>query len=216
MKFRQAAGGIPGVTPVFLTTEHNRIILLFTLQPHVEESEALSSYMKSIAGQLGKSEDCRISGGCSLYYGEYLSAAVAYTEAASIVEIKRLLPFQARELLLYEGIGFWAHLPAIIEQKRSRGRRSPLLYPLKEHDRLHKTDFVKTIAVYLTFNGNLKESASFLHIHTNTLMYRLNRIAEITGRELKDTHYRFSIYLDILTEETRQLNQWFVQNGASL
>ncbi|MNB75050.1 Carbohydrate diacid regulator [compost metagenome] len=216
MKFRQAAGGIPGVTPVFLTTEHNRMILLFTLQPHVEESEALSSYMKSIAGQLGKSEDCRISGGCSLYYGEYLSAAVAYTEAASIVEIKRLLPFQARELLLYEGIGFWAHLPAIIEQKRSRGRRSPLLYPLKEHDRLHKTDFVKTIAVYLTFNGNLKESASFLHIHTNTLMYRLNRIAEITGRELKDTHYRFSIYLDILTEETRQLNQWFVQNGASL
>lgn len=42
-------------------------------------------------------------------------------------------------------------------------------------------------------------------------MYRLNRIAEITGKNLKDTHYRFSIYLDILTEETRQLNQWFTE-----
>lgn len=58
-------------------------------------------------------------------------------------------------------------------------------------------------------NGNLKESAAFLHIHTNTLMYRLNRIAEITGKSLKETDYRTSIYLDILTEETAQVNGWF-------
>ncbi|KHL95948.1 hypothetical protein QW71_10165 [Paenibacillus sp. IHB B 3415] len=48
-----------------------------------------------------------------------------------------------------------------------------------------------------------------LHIHTNTLMYRLNRIAEITGKSLKETDYRTSIYLDILTEETAQVNGWF-------
>lgn len=211
VKFRQAADSFPEVTLTFMTTEHNRIILLFDLPYQAEGTEALSSYMGTLTGGIKGMEDCRISGGCSLYYGEYLSAAVAYMEAASIVEIKRLLPFQARELLLYEDMGFWAHIPAIMEQKRSRGRRSPLLYPLKEHDRVHKTDFVKTIAVYLTFNGNLKESAAFLHIHANTLMYRLNRIAEITGRQLKDTHYRLSIYLDILTEETRQLNQWFAE-----
>ncbi|BCG56822.1 PucR family transcriptional regulator [Paenibacillus sp. URB8-2] len=211
LKFRQTAEGYSGVSLVFLTTEHNRIIILFSFHFPIEGTQVLSSFMRLLIDQTNRNEDCRISGGCSLYYGEYLSAAVAYMEAASIAEIKRLLPFQARELLLYEDMGFWAHLPAIIEQKRSRNRRSPLLYPLKEHDRVHKTDFVKTVAVYLTFNGNLKESSSFLHIHTNTLMYRLNRIAEITGKNLKDTHYRFSIYLDILTEETRQLNQWFTE-----
>ncbi|WP_410515035.1 helix-turn-helix domain-containing protein [Paenibacillus sp. BR2-3] len=96
-----------------------------------------------------------------------------------------------------------------MEHKRSHTRKSPLLYPLKEHDREHKSDFLKTVAVYLSLSSNLKESAAFLHIHTNTLMYRLNRIAEITGKSLKDTDYRTSIYLDILTEETGQLNQWF-------
>ncbi|WP_025691132.1 PucR family transcriptional regulator [Paenibacillus zanthoxyli] len=211
LKFRQTAESYSGVSLVFLTTEHNRIIILFSFLFSIEGTQTLSSFMTLLVEQMNKSEGCRISGGCSLYYGEYLSAAVAYTEAVSIVEIKRLLPFQARELLLYEDMGFWAHIPAIIEQKRSRGRRSPLLNPLKEHDRVHKTDFVKTVAAYLTFNGNLKESAAFLHIHTNTLMYRLNRISEITGKNLKDTHYRFSIYLDILTEETRQLNQWFAE-----
>lgn len=94
-------------------------------------------------------------------------------------------------------------------------RRSALLYPLKEHDREHKSDFLKTIAVYLSLNGNLKASAAFLHIHTNTLMYRLNRIAEITGKSLKETNYRTSIYLDILTEETAQVNRWFLEEAGS-
>ncbi|MNC42638.1 Purine catabolism regulatory protein [compost metagenome] len=102
-----------------------------------------------------------------------------------------------------------------MEQKRSRTRKSPLLFPLKEHDREHKSDFLKTIAVYLTLNGNLKESAAFLHIHTNTLMYRLNRITEITGRSLKETDYRTSVYLDILTEETAQVNGWFQEGNRS-
>ncbi|AIQ38846.1 hypothetical protein R50912_01350 [Paenibacillus sp. FSL R5-0912] len=79
------------------------------------------------------------------------------------------------------------------------------LFELREY----KSDFLKTIAVYLTLNGNLKESAAFLHIHTNTLKYRLNRIAEITGKSLKETDYRTSIYLEILTEETAQVNGWF-------
>lgn len=162
-----------------------------------------------------KSEGCTLAAGCSLDYTEYMSAAIAYWEAVSIVEIKKLLPFHGRELLLYEEIGFWAYIPAIMEQKRSRIRKSPLLYPLKEHDREHKSDFLKTIAVYLSLSGNLKESAAFLHIHTNTLLYRLNRIAEITGKSLKDTGYRTSIFLDILTEETRQLNQWFVDARES-
>jgi len=114
-------------------------------------------------------------------------------------------------LLAYEEIGFWAYFPAILEYKRADARKSPLLQFLKEHDREHKSDFLKTVAVYLSLNGNLKESASFLHVHTNTLMYRLNRIAEVTGKSLKETDYRTSMYLDLLTEEMPQLNRWFAE-----
>lgn len=210
LKFRQSMETYNGLQLLFLTAEHNRLIILFSFSYRLEGGSALSSFMHRIIEDMHKSEGCTLAGSCSLDYTEYMSANIAYREAVSILEIKKLLPFHGRDLLLYEDIGFWAYIPVIIEQKRSRTRKSPLLYPLKEHDREHKSDFVKTIAVYLSLSGNLKESAAFLHIHTNTLMYRLNRIAEITGRSLKDTGYRTSIYLDILTEETRQLNQWFV------
>ncbi|WP_019914201.1 PucR family transcriptional regulator [Paenibacillus sp. HW567] len=208
-RFRQIMEASAAQRLLFVTAEHNRLIILFSFLFPVEGTELLASFVRKLLQQLHSSEGCRLTAGCSPGYREYTSAAAAYREALSILELKKLLPYHARHLLLYEDIGFWAYVPAIMEQKRSRTRRSPLLYPLKEHDREHKSDFIKTIAVYLSLNGNLKESAAFLHIHTNTLMYRLNRIAEITGKSLKETDYRTSIYLDILTEETAQVNRWF-------
>jgi DNA-binding PucR family transcriptional regulator len=215
LRFRQRMDTYAGQRLLFLTAEQNRLIILFSFLFPVEGTERLASFVHKLIRDMGKSESCTLAAGCSPGYREYTLAAVAYREALSILELKKLLPYHARELLLYEEIGFWAYIPAIMEQKRSMTRRSSLLYPLKEHDREHKSDFLKTIAVYLSLNGNLKASAAFLHIHTNTLMYRLNRIAEITGRSLKETDYRTSIYLDILTEETAQVNRWFLEEAGS-
>ncbi|MEK5024808.1 PucR family transcriptional regulator [Paenibacillus sp. FSL M7-1046] len=215
LRFRQMMDTYAGQRLLFLTAEQNRLIILFSFLFPVEGTERLASFVHKLIRDMGKSESCTLAAGCSPGYREYTSAAVAYQEALSILELKKLLPYHARELLLYEEIGFWAYIPAIMEQKRSMTRRSALLYPLKEHDREHKSDFLKTIAVYLSLNGNLKASAAFLHIHTNTLMYRLNRIAEITGKSLKETNYRTSIYLDILTEETAQVNRWFLEEAGS-
>jgi sugar diacid utilization regulator len=215
LRFRQMMDTYAGQRLLFLTAEQNRLIILFSFLFPVEGTERLASFVHKLIRDMGKSESCTLAAGCSPGYREYTSAAVAYREALSILELKKLLPYHARELLLYEEIGFWAYIPAIMEQKRSMTRRSALLYPLKEHDREHKSDFLKTIAVYLSLNGNLKASAAFLHIHTNTLMYRLNRIAEITGKSLKETDYRTSIYLDILTEETARVNRWFLEKAGS-
>ncbi|WP_438496156.1 PucR family transcriptional regulator [Paenibacillus sp. IHBB 3054] len=215
LRFRQMMDTYAGQRLLFLTAEQNRLIILFSFLFPVEGTERLASFVHKLIRDMGKSESCTLAAGCSPGYREYTSAAVAYREALSILELKKLLPYHARELLLYEEVGFWAYIPAIMEQKRSMTRRSALLYPLKEHDREHKSDLLKTIAVYLSLNGNLKASAAFLHIHTNTLMYRLNRIAEITGKSLKETDYRTSIYLDILTEETARVNRWFLEEAGS-
>ncbi|WP_379128461.1 PucR family transcriptional regulator [Paenibacillus sp. sgz500958] len=208
-RFRQAMSAYSGLRLLLLTAENQRLILLFSFVFPAQGLEGLSSFLQKLMKEIRRNENCELTGGCSLNYADYSSAATAYREAVSILEFKKLLPFHARDLLLYETVGFWAYIPAIMAQKRGQTRKSPLLQPLKDQDREHKSDFLKTVAVYLSLSGNLKESAAFLHVHTNTLMYRLNRIAEITGKSLKDTDYRTSVYLDLLTEEYGQLNQWF-------
>lgn len=208
LKFRQTMDACSGQRLLLLTAEHNRVILLFTSLLPGESTQRLSSFLHKLIQDM-KGEGFTLTAGCSPLYMEYTGASIAYREAQAIPELKKLLPYHTRGLLLYEELGFWAFIPAMVDQKRRQSRRSPLLYPLQEHDREHKSDLLKTVAVYLSLNGNLKASAAFLHIHTNTLMYRLNRIAEITGKSLKETDYRTSVYLDILTEETGQLNRWF-------
>ncbi|BCZ20291.1 hypothetical protein MTY59_01460 [Mycobacterium senriense] len=47
---------------------------------------------------------------------------------------------------------------------------------------------------YLECGGNYDESAAALHIHRSTLRYRLARIAELTGYDLRSVDTRFNLH----------------------
>lgn len=119
-RFRRVMDAYTGQRLLFQTAEQNRLIILFSFMFPVEGTGRLSSFLHKLLGELGQSEGGRLTAGCSPEYREYTSAAEAYREAQQILELKKLLPYHTRELLLYEEIGFWTYLPAILEQKRSR------------------------------------------------------------------------------------------------
>lgn len=193
---------------ILATSEHNRLIALFGFQARLEGGGERAAALMRMAEALGGPGRPAVSAACSSAGSAFAASASLYAEADAVLELRRLLPFHAGRLALYEEAGFLAFVPGIMEQKRVRRSASPLLQPLLDHDREHRSDLVKTLAVYLTLDGNLKESAAFLHVHSNTLLYRLGRIAELSGRSLKDTHYRMSVYLDLLTEERERVNDW--------
>jgi purine catabolism regulator len=56
-------------------------------------------------------------------------------------------------------------------------------------------DFIKTLEVYFDHNGNLSQAAEALFVHRNTMTYRMERIAEITGLDLHHTETRLAIQL---------------------
>lgn len=54
---------------------------------------------------------------------------------------------------------------------------------LLEYDRRNKTDMMQTLETYFDTNQRLQEAAHALHIHPNTLKYRLRRIEQILGQD---------------------------------
>ena len=70
-----------------------------------------------------------------------------------------------------------------------------MLGPLSAYDKARGTPLLKTLEVYLQRHGNLRQSARDLHIHLNTLHYRLRRIGEVTGMDLKDADARLDLLL---------------------
>jgi PucR family transcriptional regulator, purine catabolism regulatory protein len=55
-----------------------------------------------------------------------------------------------------------------------------------EHDKLHETSYLATLESYFHNNLNLSETAKALFIHRNTLLYRIEKIKEVLGTDLKN------------------------------
>ncbi len=67
------------------------------------------------------------------------------------------------------------------------------LKDLVEYDRKRDTELVKTLQVYFDTNGNLKRMSELLFTHYNTILYRINRIKEITAKNLELEHDRYGL-----------------------
>ena len=62
-----------------------------------------------------------------------------------------------------------------------------MLGRLLEYDAAHGAEPVRSLRVFLELNRSRKDAADALHIHEQTLAYRLRRVEQLTGRRLSDT-----------------------------
>ncbi|MEC9490520.1 MAG: helix-turn-helix domain-containing protein [Halanaerobiales bacterium] len=76
-----------------------------------------------------------------------------------------------------------------------------ILKPLKEYGGSSKNDLLKTLRIYLQSNCSWTSSKEELHIHGNTLSYRLNRIKEILNIDFDDYNDRLKLQLAFEIEE---------------
>lgn len=208
-RMRYAVSDFAQIRSHFLVADRNQLIGLYSQPLKTSDRGAFLSFLSDFIEQWkDKNKDfIVIAAGCSRQYDNYACASSAYQEALSMIEMKKRLPYHTRDIFRYDDMGLFADLPGIIENRRNSGHQSPLLMKLREHDLEHKADLIRSLSIYLSYNMNLKECASILHVHVNTLTYRLNRVAEITGLNLRNTNTMVSIYLDLLIEEHEYMNK---------
>ena len=89
---------------------------------------------------------------------------------------------------------------------------SPQLSMLCEYDRDKGSSFVETLRAYLANINNLNQVADKLHIHRNTLFYRLRKIEDLTGWDLDDGRClnNIGLYLrtmDLVSDSTKGVDQ---------
>lgn len=66
---------------------------------------------------------------------------------------------------------------------------------LIEYDRTQGTALIETLTAYFAHKGNLSQTAEALFVHRNTLLYRMQRIREISGLDLDNPETRLSVQL---------------------
>ena len=118
----------------------------------------------------------------------------------SFLEAQRALDLMVRfgkreQVINYERLGVYRLLAQVEDRAGLDAFAGRMLAPLVDYDRARGTPLLKTLEVYLQRHGNLRQSSRDLHIHLNTLHYRLRRISEVTGVDLKDADARLDLLL---------------------
>lgn len=72
-----------------------------------------------------------------------------------------------------------------------------LLREVLAHDEEKRMDLLGTLETYFAVQGNVSEAARRLCLHRQSLLYRLQRIEELTGGSLADASHRFALELSL-------------------
>ncbi|WP_127579012.1 PucR family transcriptional regulator [Paenibacillus koleovorans] len=127
----------------------------------------------------------------------YASIPASYQRAQAIVKLKLQFPDALAGVLEYEELGYYRYMPAMLEQAKALHVPHRSLRKLQAYDAEHDSGLTATLRAFLAHNSHIKETAEALHVHVNTLTYRLKRIAEIGGIDLDDMDQKVSLYLEM-------------------
>jgi purine catabolism regulator len=81
------------------------------------------------------------------------------------------------------------------EAAELRALAAQVLGPVLDYDAEHSGDLVASVRVWLEHDRQTDRAARALHIHPNTLLYRIRRFEQISGRSLASTESLAEVWL---------------------
>jgi purine catabolism regulator len=115
----------------------------------------------------------------------------SFRQAGQALEMARRL--RERKPLYFPDLSVYRLLLQLEYHPELQTFKQEILGSLLTHD--SSAEFLRTLEAYFDNNGNLSQAADALFIHRNTLIYRMERIAEISGLNLDHTESRLAVQL---------------------
>ena len=115
-------------------------------------------------------------------------------EAEHALRIGRSRPDQVSVVAHHELASHVLLLSGLPEDVRA-AYRDRLLGPLRAYDTAHRSDLEATLEAFLACSTSWTKCAEMMHVHVNTLRYRIARIEELTGRDLSDLETQVDLFL---------------------
>lgn len=188
---------------LFWVVDGSQIILLIGLtEPKKEKSNVLIRKVEQfLSDSLGKLETHvsvgQVIAGYGRGYKSYTEIVKSYQEALHAVKIKKLFPREIAGIHGYHELGIYRYLLKCKQWDEEQGYENERLEVLKQYDRDNQTAMQETLETFLDAAGKVNVTAQRLHIHINTLSYRLRRIEEIMQVDLENMNQRTSLYLEL-------------------
>ena len=187
---------------IISTPRFDGVVMLFGSRPGVKASKIkqnIKQFCTSIldyAEHEGFSQYLNIGIGRNCYGSKDIW--VSNKEALRVNEYQNSQ--KVDKILYYDDLGIFKILSFEGLKPELNKFYNDLLNDLVNYDKEKGTDLILTLKNYFLYEGNLKKISENMFVHYNTVVYRLQRIREITNRDLNryEDRLNLQIALEIL------------------
>jgi len=169
---------------------------------------ALAEYARALELELGRRVGARVPvawgrpvHGAERVFDSYRDARLA---------LGLLSRLGMREACGFSDLRVYATLAELADSEHAKSFASDVLAPLRTH-RSGANDLEQAVITYVESGGNLNAAARELHIHRNTMLYKLERASRILHLDLREAEHQFTVWLayklDLLFETARSVDR---------
>ncbi len=119
-----------------------------------------------------------------------------YREALQAMDVGERLQL-GNQIVEFNSLGVYRLLCELEDIPAVQRFATQVIGPLIKYDDDHRGSLVQTLEAYFNHHGNISRTAESLFVHRNTLLYRMDRIQELTGQDLNNADMRLGLHLSL-------------------
>lgn len=177
---------------------HQYVVLLFDCG-NFKTAESWETPIAECLGRYG------LYAGCSDEFDDLYCIREHYCHAVTAEMLARKLK-HTELIAMYDVYKLWAMVSTIEPSRRTQYLSSALLR-LWEFDRKGGSEYTETLFAYLECGESLERTAKKLHIHRNTVVYRIEKIKERFELNFDSTYCNFQNYIGCMLLELSRIEE---------
>lgn len=134
-----------------------------------------------------------VAGVSSTCAGESIDGGIRSAASAAAIARGDAEPVSVRAAELDSAVGLLSAVPDRVRRAfadRTLGR-------VLDYDRRTRADLMTTLETFLDCDGSWRRTADRMHLHPNTVRYRIGRVEALTGRNLAHIGDRLDVFLAV-------------------
>ncbi len=175
----------------------NQYLVIFQALKNPDDMESAHQLGRRIHEQIGlEFPESTIVGGISGPAKTLADWPMMYEQALQAMQLGERLKL-TNQFVEFSSLGIYRLLYDLEELPEVRQFTTEVIGPLIEYDSQNRGSLVKTVEAYFDHHGNISQTAESLFVHRNTLLYRMERIEELTNMNLDQSNMRLALHLSL-------------------
>lgn len=181
--------------PALVHIYGNNHLVIFQALKNVDDMDSAHQLGRRIHEQIeAEFPGALITGGVSGPARALTDWPITYQQALQAMQLGQRLKL-TNQFVEFTSLGIYRLLYGLENQTDVRHFAEEIMRPLAEYDQQNRGSLVKTVEAYFGHHGNISQTAESLFVHRNTLLYRMERIQELTHLQLDQANMRLALHL---------------------